>query len=174
MYKEDPDLTESFVDLVNDLFPDIKRESLYIHWHPSVSEYCIYIDDKWSGYVDEEYIFKAGFEIYKTWTNAWTRSNENEIYHDLIRRYIQTCVEFLKEKGNSEPSYMDSICWFIRVVRHHRVLPKDFQDNALEMVEKWCTNADFIAGAELLKQELENGMGKETHIRRSRTFRSED
>jgi len=54
------------------------------------------------------------------------------------------------------------------------VLPKDFQDNALERVKDWCTNADFIAGAELLKQELENGMGKETPIRRSRTFRSED
>lgn len=174
MYKEDPDLTESFVDLVNDRFPDIKRESLYIHWHPSVSEYCIYIDDKWSGYVDEEYIFKAGITIYKQWSSAWERSKQNEIYFELVRRYIKTCVEFLKEKGYSESSYMDSIRWFVHVVRHHRVLPKDIQDHALERMIDWCTKCSYSAGAELLQKELDDGVGKETPSRRSRSFRSED
>lgn len=177
MYKDDPDLKDHFMMYYIDNLihgENVTWTNTYIHWHPSVSEYCVYINDKWSGYVPEEYIFKAGFELYKQWSDAWIRSSKNEMYYDLTRRYMQTCLEFCKEKDNSESSRMDCLRWFVRVVRHHRVLPKDIQDQALEYMHDWCTNNNFTEGAELLEKELENGMAEEAPQRRNRKIRSED
>lgn len=42
--------------------PKIKYKDIFIDYHEVVSEYCIYIKGKWSGYVDEWYI--EGYESY--------------------------------------------------------------------------------------------------------------
>lgn len=32
--------------------PHLKACDIYIHWHSAVSEFCLYIKGKWSGYVE--------------------------------------------------------------------------------------------------------------------------
>lgn len=167
-YKVGPDLTEDFSDFVNDNYKDVLRSDIYIHHHPSVNEFCVYIKDKWSGYVPEEYIFKAGFEHYKLWSNEQEQYRELERTMDLVRNYVQTLVKFCKEKDPLSSDYLVYVQYFINTIRNRAITP-EMQDFALERAKEWLINYGYTAGVELVSSEI--GNTNEQHFRVQRTSR---
>jgi len=167
--RKDPNLNEDFIEFLADEFPEAMWSTTYVHWHPSVSEYCVYINDKWSGYVPEEYIFKAGFEHYKVWSNAWERSNEVERTMNLTRHYVQSCIEFLEEKGSVSSDYLDYVRYFVRTVRNRDLSTED-QGFAVKFLKTWLERNDYSEGSDYLEgilNELESQPDKR-HIRQGR------
>lgn len=146
-------LNESFIDYLADEFPDAAWSTTYVHWQPSVSEYCVYIDNKWCNYVPEEYIFKAGYEHYTRWRDAWECNNLTELTMDLIRNYAQTCVEFCKEKDPISIDYMEHVRYFVSTVCH-RTIPREDQIIAIKIVMEDLIHHNYIAGYEYLKEVL--------------------
>lgn len=66
-WNESYDLSQTEFKFVCDLIlakdATLKRSDIFIHWHAVVGEYCIYIKDVWSGYV--EYWHLQGYESYE-------------------------------------------------------------------------------------------------------------
>lgn len=166
----DPNLNDAFIDYLADCYPDVMWSQTYIHWHSSVSEYCVYINNKWVDYVPEEYIFKAGFEHYKLWKDEWERSHQIETSMDLTRNYVQTCIEFCKEKGSVQSDYMDYVRYFASTVQN-RVMSTEDQIFAVTRLLEWMERNSYEQGKVYLEElinELEQQPNKR-HIRQGRS-----
>lgn len=65
-WQKDFDLSKTEFKFISDLIvsqnPDIKYSDIFIHWHAVVGEYCIYIKNKWSGYVEDWHF--SGYSSY--------------------------------------------------------------------------------------------------------------
>lgn len=167
--RKDPNLNEDFIAFLADEFPEAIWSTTYVHWHPSVSEYCVYINDVWSGYVPEEYIFKAGFEHYKVWSNAWKRHHEVEQTMDLTRHYVQSCIEFCEEKGSVSSDYLDYVRYFVRIVRN-RIMSTEDQSFAVKFLKEWLERNDYSEGSDYLEGILNElaVQPNKRHIRQGR------
>lgn len=53
--EDEEDLSQTiFTSLTQALLtthPRLRACDIYIHWHPAVSEFCLYVKGKWKGYV---------------------------------------------------------------------------------------------------------------------------
>lgn len=70
-WQKDIDLSKKELKFVSDLIisenPDLKYSDIFIHWHEFVGEYCIYIKNKWSGYVEDWHF--SGYSSYEAYYN---------------------------------------------------------------------------------------------------------
>lgn len=166
MIRHDPNLVHEFFEYMQDEWPEISMDLAYIHWHEMVSEYCVYIDDKWSGYVPEEYIFKSGLTNYKRWADAWAESTLINTTMDMVNTNVRTLVKFCKEKGNLPSDYMDYVRYFVDNVRCSSITP-EMQDYSLNRAKEWMERNDYPDGVRLMVQELGNPYVKPTRIQRT-------
>lgn len=161
-----PNLNDDFIDYLADCYPDVAWSKTYIHWHSAVSEYCVYINNKWVDYVPEEYIFKAGFKHYKLWKDSWDHAHQVETSMDLTRNYVQTCISFCKEKDPSQSDYMDYVRYFSRTVKN-RVMSTEEQIFTVNRLLEWMISNNYKEGKTYL-EELIDELGKQPnkpHIR---------
>lgn len=168
MTKTDPNLNDDFIDYLAEVYPDAAWSITYIHWHESVGEYCVYIDDKWRNYVPEEYIFKAGFEHYTRWVNYWNKYSEHELEMYLVEKHVRTLIKFCTEKGTVSSDYLGYVQYFIDTIRS-RAITSEMQDFALTQAKEWLEKNGYSDGAGLVASEI--GNKSEQHSRIQRTSR---
>lgn len=150
----DPNLSDDFIDYLADKFPDASWGTTYVHWHPSVGEYCVYIEDKWSGYVPEEYIFKAGFDHYKKWNEYWIKYEKLELHMRLYEKYVRSFDRFLKEKSSAEFNPWDYVCFIVDNVRNCS-LPSSIENLTLSRIHDVLKRYGYDTSATKLKEMID-------------------
>ncbi|AQW88914.1 hypothetical protein FDH34_gp531 [Serratia phage BF] len=147
---KDPNLNNEFIDFLADEFPEVSFSTTYVHWHPSVGEYCVYINDTWSGYVPEEYIFKAGFEYYTLWSKYWEKYRQTEIFMDLNRKYVQSIYNILQEENTTESDISLNVRILMDIIRN-RSYPTDYQNFTIKMILEVLQNKGYNQYTEMLE-----------------------
>lgn len=161
-------LNDDFIDYLAAVYPDAMWSTTYIHWHESVGEYCVYIDNKWRDYVPEEYIFKAGFEHYTRWVSYWNKYREQELEMDLVGKHVRMLVKYCTEESADSTEYLKYVQYFIDTIRC-RAISSEMQDYALERAKEWLEKNGYTIGAGLVVSEI--GNKSEQHSRIQRTSR---
>lgn len=118
-------IKNDFKWLYNDKYQHVEWDDFLIHWHEYVGEYCIYINNKWSGYVDEFAIYKSGFQNYKRWNEYWEKMRQNEIHMD----YHYMVMSFLDENELSDNLILNIIS--------NRSYPKDYRLMTLGVLKEY-------------------------------------
>lgn len=57
---------------------NVKYSDIFISYHYNAAEYCIYIKDKWSGYVEEWYV--EGYKSHEDYYGL-----DNKIFYPILR-----------------------------------------------------------------------------------------
>lgn len=122
-------IKNDFKWLYNDKYQHVEWEDFLIHWHDSVGEYCIYIKDKWSGYVDEFAIYKSGLQNYKRWNEYWEKYRQSQIHMD----YHYMVMRVLHEDLLTDDLVLD--------ILSNRSYPKDYRLMTLNILKQYFQNS---------------------------------
>lgn len=97
-WEESKDLSQTEFKFVTDLIiskePELKRSDIFIHWHAVVGEYCIYIKNKWSGYVEDWHL--AGYTSYEDYYQYHNINKNNTSFTEGATKPIDNADNIFK------------------------------------------------------------------------------
>ncbi|SOK58668.1 hypothetical protein [Yersinia phage fHe-Yen9-04] len=163
------DLSSEFSAYIAELSitDDIKHSKIYIYWHYMVGEYCIEINNKWSGYVPEEFIFKSGFDNYIRWSKYWEKYRTDECFMGLYRKFAQSFDKFFLLDHSNDSELDGHMNMFLYIINTNSI-PIEYRKMILSRVIEVLTERMYYNYAEIVKSALEELDGIQENIRRSK------